>query len=111
MPRRLGPRARIITTITTTARTERERNLPPWCSFRWTARQGDRHCRRLCAVQPGGFRMMFFAKHKTEMVSSDEALPGRQSPMPVLERHFVNGRPIRPPFPEGLEQAVFGLGC
>ena len=47
--------------------------------------------------------MMFFAKHKTEMVSSDEALPGHQSPMPVPERHFVNGRPIRPPFPEGLE--------
>ena len=38
-------------------------------------------------------------------------MPGRDEPMPVPERHFVNGNPIRPPFAAGLEQAVFGLGC
>ena len=41
----------------------------------------------------------------------DQALPGRQTAMPVPEHHAVNGARIRPPFPAGLEQAVFGLGC
>jgi peptide-methionine (S)-S-oxide reductase len=45
------------------------------------------------------------------MPSSDQALPGRAEPMPVPERHFVNGHPLKPPFPAGLEQAMFGLGC
>ena len=45
------------------------------------------------------------------MPERDEALPGRDEPMPVPDRHFVNGHPIRPPFAAGLEQAVFGLGC
>jgi peptide-methionine (S)-S-oxide reductase len=40
-----------------------------------------------------------------------EALPGRAEPMPVPERHFVNGNRLQPPFPEGLEQAMFGMGC
>jgi len=40
-----------------------------------------------------------------------EALPGRSASMPVPDQHFVSGRPLKPPFPEGLEQAVFGLGC
>jgi len=55
--------------------------------------------------------MMFFAKHKTEMPSARDALPGRSTAMPVPERHFVNGHPIAPPFPDGLQTAVFGMGC
>jgi len=55
--------------------------------------------------------MMFFAKHRTEMPSPEDALPGRSSAMPVPERHFVNGHPIAPPFPDGLQTAVFGMGC
>ena len=43
--------------------------------------------------------------------SSVEALPGRAEPMSVPEQHFVNGRRIVPPFPDGVERAVFGLGC
>ena len=43
--------------------------------------------------------------------SPDEALPGRDTPMPVTDTHFVNGHRIVPPFPAGLERAVFGLGC
>jgi peptide-methionine (S)-S-oxide reductase len=51
-------------------------------------------------------------RHKTEMVSEDEALPGRTDlQMAVPDSHFVNGHPLRPPFPEGLEQAQFGMGC
>lgn len=45
------------------------------------------------------------------MPAREDALPGRDEPMAVPERHFVNGRPIKPPFEAGLEQAVFGLGC
>ncbi|MGH8502601.1 MAG: peptide-methionine (S)-S-oxide reductase MsrA [Gammaproteobacteria bacterium] len=39
------------------------------------------------------------------------ALPGRQEPMPVPARHFVNGNPLTPPFPANMRQALFGLGC
>jgi peptide-methionine (S)-S-oxide reductase len=49
--------------------------------------------------------------HKTQTVSPEEALPGREAEIPVPDRHAVLGTPLRPPFPEGLEQAVFGLGC
>ncbi len=48
---------------------------------------------------------------KTKMVSPTQALPGRNTPMPVPERHFVNGHSLMPPFPAGLQEAVFGLGC
>jgi peptide-methionine (S)-S-oxide reductase len=44
-------------------------------------------------------------------ITRAEALPGRAEEMPVPARHFVNGHPIKPPFPAGLEMAVFGLGC
>ena len=54
---------------------------------------------------------MFFTKHKTEMPTAEDALPGRPTPMPVPERHFISGRPITPPFPEGMQQVVFGMGC
>jgi peptide-methionine (S)-S-oxide reductase len=49
--------------------------------------------------------------HKTELVAPDEALPGRETEIPVPEAHHVLGTPLRPPFPEGTEQAVFGMGC
>jgi peptide-methionine (S)-S-oxide reductase len=54
--------------------------------------------------------MFLFSKPST-MVTADEALPGRDEIMPVPAAHEVLGNPIAPPFPEGLEQAVFGLGC
>jgi peptide-methionine (S)-S-oxide reductase len=54
---------------------------------------------------------MMFNRHKTAMIDPHSALPGRDEPMPVPTRHFVNGNPISPPFPEGLETAVFGMGC
>src|ERR1700754_1405098 len=54
---------------------------------------------------------MFFMRKTTALPSASEALPGRATPIPTASRHFVNGRPLQPPYPEGLEQAVFGLGC
>jgi len=55
--------------------------------------------------------VLFGFGKKPNLPSPDEALPGRSESMPVTNRHFVNGNPIQPPFPAGMEQAVFGLGC
>jgi peptide-methionine (S)-S-oxide reductase len=46
-----------------------------------------------------------------EMPRPEEALRGRDREVPVPETHFVNGHPLKPPFPEGLETAIFGMGC
>ena len=54
---------------------------------------------------------MFGFRHKTTMIDPADALPGRDREMPVPERHAVLGTPIHPPFPPGLERAVFGMGC
>jgi peptide-methionine (S)-S-oxide reductase len=54
---------------------------------------------------------MFFSRHKSTMPAEAEALPGRQEPMPVSERHAVLGTPLQPRFSDGMEQALFGLGC
>jgi peptide-methionine (S)-S-oxide reductase len=48
---------------------------------------------------------------KLKLPSAGEALPGRSSKMPIPEKHFVNGHPLAPPYPAGLERALFGLGC
>ncbi len=48
---------------------------------------------------------------KSEMPRADDALPGRAEQMSVPPAHFVNGHPLEPPFPEGLEQAVVAMGC
>ncbi|QDL93437.1 peptide-methionine (S)-S-oxide reductase MsrA [Paroceanicella profunda] len=55
--------------------------------------------------------MFSFLSRKAEMPDPDNALPGRAQPIPTAEAHFVNGRPLKGPFPEGLEQAMFGMGC
>src|SRR5499425_2237533 len=52
-----------------------------------------------------------FGLHKVSMISRDEALPGRATAMPVPEKHFVSGARLTPPFPEGTELALFGMGC
>jgi peptide-methionine (S)-S-oxide reductase len=54
---------------------------------------------------------MFMFKKSTAMPTRDEALPGRPAPIPTATEHFVNGRPLQGPYPEGLETAIFGLGC
>jgi peptide-methionine (S)-S-oxide reductase len=54
---------------------------------------------------------MLFARHKSRMTTADEALPGRDDAMPVPERHLVKGMPLRPPFPDGMETAIFAMGC
>jgi peptide-methionine (S)-S-oxide reductase len=48
---------------------------------------------------------------KLKMPQPHEALPGRSTPLPVPAAHFVNGHPLQGPYPEGLQRALFGLGC
>jgi peptide-methionine (S)-S-oxide reductase len=54
---------------------------------------------------------MYWRVKRVTLPTTEEALPGRREPMPVPQRHFVNGRPLTPPFPEGLATAMFGMGC
>jgi peptide-methionine (S)-S-oxide reductase len=54
---------------------------------------------------------MLFSSRKTRRIDPDRALPGRDAPMPIPARHEVLGTPLAPPFPEGFEQIVVGLGC
>ncbi len=54
---------------------------------------------------------MFNFRKKTEMPTAAEALPGRDEPIPTAGEHFILGTPLKPPYPEGLETAIFGLGC
>ena len=54
---------------------------------------------------------MFSFRKKVAMPSPSEALPGRSQPIPTAQRHFVNGRDLAPPYPEGLERVLFGMGC
>lgn len=49
--------------------------------------------------------------HKLELPSAEQALPGRETPLPVAGAHYVNGHPLQAPFPTGMQQAVFALGC
>src|SRR3954452_9190680 len=55
--------------------------------------------------------MLFSSRAKSSLPAPANALPGRTTPLPVTDRHFVNGRQIKPPFPDHLEQVVLGLGC
>jgi peptide-methionine (S)-S-oxide reductase len=55
--------------------------------------------------------MALFNTTKLRVPGPDEALPGRDTAMLVPAVHFVNGNPLVPPFPAGMEEAVFGMGC
>ena len=55
--------------------------------------------------------MLFANPASLRLPTAAEALPGRDEPLPAPAGHFVHGRPIAPPFPEGTRCAVFGLGC
>jgi peptide-methionine (S)-S-oxide reductase len=54
---------------------------------------------------------MFLFREKSKMIDAERALPGRSQPLAVPDRHEVLGTPLKPPFPDGYQQAVFGMGC
>lgn len=55
--------------------------------------------------------VLFGFGKKLSLPTADQALPGRATPMPVTDRHYVNGHPLQPPFPDTMEMALFGMGC
>jgi len=55
--------------------------------------------------------VLFGFNKKLTLPTPEQALPGRAEPMPVPSRHYVNGNPLKPPYPQGLEMAMFGMGC
>jgi peptide-methionine (S)-S-oxide reductase len=55
--------------------------------------------------------MFAFMKKMTQLLPSEATLPGRSAALEVPDKHFVNGHPIKAPFPAGMQQAVFGMGC
>ncbi|MGE5565890.1 MAG: peptide-methionine (S)-S-oxide reductase MsrA [Parcubacteria group bacterium] len=54
---------------------------------------------------------MLFARKSLELPTEETALPGRAQPIPTATTHFVNGHPLKGPYPEGMEEAVFAMGC
>jgi peptide-methionine (S)-S-oxide reductase len=54
---------------------------------------------------------MFFFKKNLDLPTTETALPGRATPLRTAERHFVNGHPLKGPYPEGFKTAIFALGC
>ena len=54
---------------------------------------------------------MLFSRSKSRMITPEEALPGRDEPIPVAARHLVKGTPMQPPFPDGMETVIVGMGC
>ena len=55
--------------------------------------------------------MFLFQRKKAEMVARSAAVPGRQTAIPTAQTHFVNGNPLLGPVPDGMEEAMFGMGC
>lgn len=55
--------------------------------------------------------MLNFLRKKSEMISASDALPGRDTPIPTAETHFLSGLPLKSEVPEGMEEAMFGMGC
>jgi peptide-methionine (S)-S-oxide reductase len=55
--------------------------------------------------------MFSFMKKLGKLLPSESTMPGRAAALPVPDKHFVSGHPLKPPFPAGMQQAVFGLGC
>jgi peptide-methionine (S)-S-oxide reductase len=54
---------------------------------------------------------MFLFKKSHAIPTAADALPGRPTPIPTAQRHFINGHGLKGPYPEGMEQAMFGMGC
>ena len=55
--------------------------------------------------------MFAFMKKMTDLLPKDKTIPGRAEAIDVPDQHFVNGHRLKPPFPAGMQQAVFGMGC
>ena len=55
--------------------------------------------------------MFFNTRSKMDMVTADQALPGRSEPLPTAQTHFISGLPLKSPIPAAMDEAMFGMGC
>ena len=55
--------------------------------------------------------MFFMDRKKSDMVAAKDALPGRPTPLPTAETHFISGLQLKSPVPDGMAEAMFGMGC
>src|SRR3546814_8992351 len=78
---------------------------------RRTFAQRRRRAHMWAEPSEGGMIMWLLKRKNTEMPTRESALPGRETRMKVPPAHFVLGTPLEPPFPDGMELALFGLGC
>jgi peptide-methionine (S)-S-oxide reductase len=69
------------------------------------------HCAYICFDACMETVAMFTFEKKLEIPAAKDALPGRSSPIPTAHEHYVNGHPLKAPYPDGLAMAMFGLGC
>src|SRR3989442_6118451 len=81
------------------------------CHGRAASSACDRTAERVRCVSRQEDAMLGAWKKKVAMPPREQALPGRPQPMPIVDRHAVSGHAIAPPYPDGLELALFGLGC
>src|SRR4029077_11927708 len=81
----------------------------------WLRRSPSEPCERssswLYMRRPEGRSTMFLFKKSLEMPAPGKALPGRPRALPTASHHFVNGHPLKRPYPSGLATALFGMGC
>src|SRR2546429_3931536 len=84
---------------------------PQVCHGRAASSACDRTAERVRCVSRKEDAMLGAWKKKVAMPPREQALPGRPQPMPIVDRHAVSGHAIAPPYPDGLELALFGLGC
>src|SRR5207245_10109765 len=84
---------------------------PQVCHGRAASSACDRTAERVRCVSRQEDAMLGAWKKKVAMPPREQALPGRPQPMPIVDRPAVSGHAIAPPSPDGLELAVFGLGC
>jgi peptide-methionine (S)-S-oxide reductase len=68
-------------------------------------------CGALPKSEPKREIAMLFSRRKMQLPAAADALPGRAEKIATAKSHFVNGRPLAPPYPEGLESILFGMGC
>src|SRR2546429_1728124 len=100
-PRRPGRNARATPPSNHRWRRHRRRKYA-WC---YSRENRDRPRFR------GVMQMFAFGKKTTQLLPSQSTLPGRSTPLQVRAEHFVNRHALKPPFPGGLQRAVFGMGC
>ena len=82
-----------------------------YSAFTWDFMEGWQSLPYIGGMEKEEIGMLFMERRKTGMVAQADALPGRATELPTAERHFINRLPLKVPVPEGMAEAMFGMGC